>query len=95
MAARYRENGMAATTLAPEPAPALEDPVTFTEAALMFKETRQPEFSGPVSALKRKLQRWARADGLHVEARPGCDGRISYTDLLEAHARRYPGSAAP
>lgn len=82
---------MAASNLAPQTAPApIEDPITFTEAALLFKETGKPEFASPVDRLKRKLQRWARADGLRVEGRPGCDASASYTELLEAHERRYP-----
>lgn len=84
---------MAATILVPDSP--LQDPVSFTEAALLFKETGLPEFAGPVKALVRKLKRWAKADGLPVEARPGVDHYASYSDLLEAHARRYPGPAAP
>ena len=83
---------MAATTLAHDTAPAIEDPVSFTEAALMFKETGLPEFAGSLKALAHKLQRWAKADGLSVQTRPGCDHYASYSDLLEAHARRYPGA---
>lgn len=82
---------MAAPILAPDDAPApIEDPVTFTEVALLFKETGLPEFASPLDRLKRKLQRWAKDDGLRTEGRPGCDAYVSYSDLLEAHARRYP-----
>lgn len=83
---------MASATLAPDPAPMpapIPDPVTFKEAALLLKESRLPEFDGRLDALVQKLQRWAQEDGLQVERR-GRAHVVSYSDLLEAHARRYP-----
>jgi hypothetical protein len=57
---------------------------------LLFEETDLPEFRGlSVSVLARKLRRWAKEDGLTTERR-GRAHLVSYSDLLEAHARRYP-----
>lgn len=79
---------MAASTLADVDAP-IEDPVSFGEAALLFRETGLPEFQGRVSSLIAKLQRWAQEDRLRTERR-GRPCYVSYSDLLEAHARRHP-----
>jgi hypothetical protein len=79
---------MAIATLTPETEP-IPDPVTFEEAALLFQETHQPEFELRLGVLVRKLQRWAKDDALGTERR----GRalvVSFSDLLDAHARRYP-----
>jgi hypothetical protein len=81
---------MAITAIAPDTDPRpIPDPVTFEEAALLFKETQQPEFAGSAKRVKDKLYRWAREDGLTLERR-GRAWTASYTDLLEAHARRHP-----
>jgi hypothetical protein len=42
-----------------------------------------------VKVLKRKLQRWAEDEHLITEYR-GKAMVVSYSDLLVAHARRYP-----
>jgi hypothetical protein len=87
---------MAIATLAPAdtcPEP-LEDPVSYEEAALLFMETRLPEFQARQTVVVRKLRRWATQDGLRVETR-GKVHYVSYSDLLEAHARRYPAPARP
>lgn len=71
----------------PEPIP---DPVTFEEAALLFRETELPEFTIPaVRNVVNKLQRWAKEDGLQLERR-GRKDVVSYSDLLVAHATRHP-----
>jgi hypothetical protein len=81
---------MAITAIAPDAGPQpIPDPVTFEEAALLFKETQQPEFAGSEKRVANKLYRWAREDGLTLERR-GRAWTASYTDLLDAHARRYP-----
>lgn len=85
---------MASATLSPTPStggrPApIQDPVTFEEAALILKKTNQPEFAFTVKVVARKLRRWAKDDGLTVVA--GVYGPVvSHSDLLQAHARRYP-----
>ena len=79
---------MAIATLNPITEP-IADPVTFEEAALLFQETRLPEFSIRLKPLVTKLQRWAKDDALVTERR----GRalvVSFSDLLDAHARRHP-----
>ncbi len=85
---------MAIATLTPtddEPgAQPAADLVTFDEAALLFQETRQPEFDGRLAVVKRKLQRWADQDGL-ATVRRGRALMVSFSDLPEAHARRHPG----
>lgn len=85
---------MASATLSPTPStgagPApIKDPVTFEEAALLLKKTCRPEFAFTVKVVTRKLRRWAKDDGLAVQAAPG-GPVVSYSDLLQAHARRYP-----
>ncbi|MFF7476601.1 hypothetical protein [Streptomyces sp. NPDC008092] len=82
---------MATAVLAPDTHPArIQDPVTFTECALLFMETGEPEFAGrPVKAVVRKLQRWAQQDHLRQEPRGRCLV-VSYSDLLVAHANRHP-----
>jgi hypothetical protein len=71
----------------PEPIP---DPVTFEEAALLFRETGHPEVTQPsVKNLANKFYRWAREDGLPMERR-GRKHVVSYSDLLVAHATRHP-----
>lgn len=82
---------MATAVLAPDTYPArIQDPVTFEEAGLLFMETGLPEFQGRIlKAVARKLQRWARQDGIRVESR-GKALVVSYSDLLVAHANRYP-----
>jgi hypothetical protein len=81
---------MAITAIAPDAGPQpIPDPVTFEEAAVLFKETRLPEFAGSEKRVANKLYRWAREDGLTLERR-GRAWTASYTDLLEAHARRHP-----
>jgi hypothetical protein len=81
---------MAIATLTNTGADPIEDPVTFEELALLFQETGLAEFKGlRIKVLVTKLQRWAKDDGLATERR----GRalvVSYSDMLEAHARRYP-----
>ncbi|MFF9287581.1 hypothetical protein, partial [Streptomyces griseosporeus] len=80
----------AIATLSPAAESPLEDAVTFEEAALLFAETELPEFTGlRLKALVRKLQRWATDDGLPT-GRRGRALVVSYSDLLQAHARRYP-----
>ncbi len=83
---------LASATLTPtDDEPTARDLVTFDEAALLFQETRQPEFDGlRPAAIKRKLQRLAEREGLHT-VRRGRALQVSFSDLLEAHARRYPG----
>ncbi|WP_330328262.1 hypothetical protein [Streptomyces pseudovenezuelae] len=81
---------MAITAIAPDPGPQpIPDPVTFDEAALLFKETELPEFAGSVKRVSTKLYRWAREDHLTL-GRRGRPCVVSYSDLLEAHGRRYP-----
>jgi hypothetical protein len=81
---------MAITAIAPDTDPQpIPDPVTFDEAALLFKETGLPEFAGSVKRVSTKLYRWAREDHL-VLGRRGRPCVVSYSDLLEAHARRHP-----
>lgn len=81
---------MAITTLAPadEVAP-IEDPVSYEEAALLFMETGLPEFQSNVKSVTNKLARWGRKDRLHIEWH-GKAQYVSFSDLLEAHARRHP-----
>ncbi|MGV9891664.1 hypothetical protein [Streptomyces sp. NPDC003395] len=75
------------THTGPDP---IEDPVTYEEAALLFQETGLPEFKGlRIKVLVTKLQRWAKDDGLTTQRR-GRAQVVSYSDLLESHARRYP-----
>ncbi len=84
---------MAIASLSPsvEPVAApIPDPVTFEEAALIFRETGYPEFIQPsVKNVANKLYRWAREDRVWVERR-GRKDVVSYSDLLVAYARRYP-----
>jgi hypothetical protein len=81
---------MAITAIAPDAGPQpIPDPVTFEEAALDFKQTGLAEFDGRLKPLVNKLYRWAREDGLPLQRR-GRAWTVSYTDLLDAHARRYP-----
>jgi hypothetical protein len=81
---------MATTAIAPDAGPQpIPDPVTFEEAAVLFKETQQPEFEGSEKRVANKLYRWAREDGLTLERR-GRAWTASYTDLLDAHERRHP-----
>lgn len=86
---------MAIATLSPDTEPAqapIPDPVTFKEAALLFRETGYPEFVQPsVKNLTNKLYRWAKEDGLRLERR-GRKDVVSYSDLLVAHASRYPAT---
>ncbi|CQR59215.1 hypothetical protein [Streptomyces leeuwenhoekii] len=87
---------MAITTLAPadySPAP-IADPVTYKEAALLFMETGYPEFQSNLKTVVRKLTRWGTQDGLRTERRGGVD-HVSFSDLLEAHARRHPSPGRP
>jgi hypothetical protein len=82
---------MAITAIAPDTDPQpMPDPVTFEEAALLFKETQQPEFAGSAKRVKGKLYRWAREDRLAMRPGPGRRAVVSYSDLLDAHARRHP-----
>ena len=89
---------MAAATLTPDTGAAGEpipDAVTLKELALLFMETRRPEFQNvSMKALTTRLERWARADGLPVQRRRVGPGSgilvVSYSDMVEAHARRYP-----
>ena len=82
---------MATAILAPGiSADRIPDPVTIEECALLFVETGEPEFTGrPLLTVKRKLQRWARQDKLPTEHR-GQMMLVSYSDMLVAHAKRYP-----
>lgn len=83
---------MAISTLSPHvddaPAP-IEDPVSFEDVALIFQQTGLREFRGSIRSLVAKLQRWAKEDGLRTE-RQGRALLVSYTDLAEAHNRRFP-----
>jgi hypothetical protein len=82
---------MAITAIAPDTDPQpIPDPVTFEEAAVLFKETQLPEFTGNAKRVANKLYRWARKDGLTMRPGPGRRAVVSYSDLLEAHARRHP-----
>ncbi|MFJ7023205.1 hypothetical protein ACIQUW_33070 [Streptomyces sp. NPDC101117] len=84
---------MAIATLTPtddDPASHADELVTFDEAALLFQQIGRPEFDGRLSVVKRKLQRWADQDGL-ATVRRGRALMVSFSDLLEAHARRHPG----
>jgi hypothetical protein len=70
----------------------IRDPVTFEEAALLFMETEQPEFQNvSVRSLAVRLRRWAEADGLPMEYR-GRKLVVSKSNLLVAHATRYPAA---
>jgi hypothetical protein len=81
---------MAITTFAPadEQAP-IEDPVSYEEAALLFMETGLPEFQSNLKTVTNKLARWGKKDRLPVQWR-GKAQYVSFSDLLEAHARRHP-----
>ena len=81
---------MAIAPLMPSDHDPIEDPVSFDEAALMFRETGAPEFQGSLKSVRHKLQRWAREDGLRTEGRRGCTSYVDFSDLLESHAERYP-----
>jgi hypothetical protein len=81
---------MAITAIAPDAGPQpIPDPVTFEEAALSFKQTGRTEFAGRLKQVSDKLYRWAREDCLALERR-GRAWTVSYSDLLDAHERRYP-----
>lgn len=86
---------VAIASLTPESAPApIPDPVTFEEAAAMFRQTDRPEMTEPsLKNVANKLYRWAKEDGLRVD-RHGRKGVVSYSDLLVAHASRYPAPGA-
>jgi hypothetical protein len=82
---------MAITAIAPDAGPQpIPDPVTFEEAAVLFKETQLPEFAGNANRVANKLYQWARKDGLAMRPGPGRRAVVSYTGLLDAHERRYP-----
>ena len=81
---------MAIATLTPTDHDHIEDAVSFDEAVLLFQETGLPEFQGSLATIRHKLQRWAREDGLRTEGRRGCPSYVSFSDLLESHAERYP-----
>lgn len=80
---------MALTAIAPDTDQPIPDPVTFEEAAALFKETGLPEFAGSEKRVATKLYRWAREDHLTF-GRRGRPSVVSYSDLLQAHARRHP-----
>jgi hypothetical protein len=75
---------MAATQYSPLPGALedIEDPVTYEEASALFARTGHP---APVSTLRR----YVREDGL-ATVRVGAKRvvHVSWTDLLEAHAKR-------
>ena len=80
---------MAVATLSPDndadsnPGP-ITDPVTFTEAAALLEECG-------VDFHWKTLERWAKVDRLRTERRGVHRAKVvSYSDLLEAHKRRYP-----
>lgn len=76
---------MASATLSPDAGPAAEpikDPVTLTEAVLLFQ-------GAGVNVHKETLRRWAKTDRLRMERR-GRDVVVSYSDLLEAQLRHNP-----
>jgi len=87
---------MATATLSPDADNApIPDPFTLKEIALFFQETGRPEFQHvSEKSLVRRLERWAKEDGLRMERRRGGPGGgpwvVSYSDMAEAHARRYP-----
>lgn len=72
----------------------IPDPFTLEEIALFFKETGLPEFQRvSVKSLVRRIERWAKTDGLAMRRRGGPGGgpwEVSYTAMLEAHNRRHP-----
>lgn len=70
---------MAATHLSPYPAE-IEDPVTYEEASALFARTGHP-------AAKTTLRRYVKEDGLDT-VKAGRTVYVSWSDLLEAHARR-------
>lgn len=74
---------MAALHYAPLPSPStIEDPVTYEEASALFALTEHP-------ASVTTLRRWVQEDDLPTR-RAGRKAKVqvSWTDLLEAHARR-------
>lgn len=78
-----------------EPAPApIEDPITFEEAAILFKQTGGSEFAVSLKRVYNKLYMWARRDGIVTRKRWDGKVEVSYTDLLEAHNRRYPAPSS-
>ncbi|WP_399559402.1 hypothetical protein [Streptomyces chartreusis] len=86
---------MAITAAGPDTAP-IQDPVTFEEAAMLFMETGLDEFQSNLKTVTRKLTRWAHKDGLTIERHGhGRPHEVSYSDLLEAHNRRYPAPPRP
>ncbi|WP_042174623.1 DNA-binding protein [Streptomyces sp. NBRC 110035] len=70
---------MAATHYSPLPEQ-IEDPVTYQEAAALFARTGH---DAPVSTLRR----WAKEDRLET-VKSGRTVYVSWSDLLEAHAKR-------
>ena len=70
---------MAATHLTPFP-DAIPDPVTYEEAAALFSRTGH---KAPPSTLRR----WVKEDG-HDTERSGRTVYVSWSDLLESHAKR-------
>jgi len=70
---------MAVTCPHPHPT-AIEDPVTYKEAAALFDRTGHP---APVNTLRR----WVEEDGIATERR-GRAVCVSWTALIEAHLRR-------
>lgn len=87
---------MAAASLTPDTGTAGEsipDPFTLEEIAEFFKETGLPEFQQvSIRSLIVRLDRWAKQDKLPMRRPRGGRGPrvVSYTAMLEAHARRHP-----
>ncbi|MFE0207071.1 hypothetical protein [Streptomyces sp. NPDC058985] len=68
----------------PEALEDIEDPVTYEEASALLARTGHP-------ARAETIRRWVKEDGLDtvsVRSRTGFTKHVSWTDVLEAHARR-------
>lgn len=73
---------MAATHHTPLPLAGIEDPVSLKEASALFDRT---DHKAPLETLRR----WVREDDLAaVRVGPKREVHVSWSDLLEAHAKR-------
>ncbi|MGV9278128.1 hypothetical protein [Streptomyces griseosporeus] len=70
---------MAIAHYSPLPAE-IDDPVTLKEAVALFRRTGHP-------AGETTLRSWIREDGI-TTVRVGKTAYMSWTDLIQAHARR-------